>query len=183
MAKARRKRTSVPSTKSISQTLNNVYERSAPSPAGYGRLWLTSTGRQSVKSERNQEKQIAVRSTPRLARWACSFGRCSFTKSSNTRGQARDGRSDGAKKSSGRIRSIIAQRTQNASSSFANTSNRVDVTRFIPWQYPTEGFRLNVERLISLGFGPSDGNNLTDCMPSKPFLVSVHRGHHHRRTC
>jgi hypothetical protein len=40
---------------------------------------FTSTGKQSVKRDRNHEKQIAGRSTPRSARCAWSFGVYSFT--------------------------------------------------------------------------------------------------------
>ena len=40
---------------------------------------LTSTGKQSVKRERNHEKQIAARSTPSSVKWACSFGVYSCT--------------------------------------------------------------------------------------------------------
>ena len=39
----------------------------------------TSTGRQSVNRDKNQEKQIAARSTPRSVRWACSLGVNSWT--------------------------------------------------------------------------------------------------------
>ncbi len=47
------------------------------------------------------------------------------------------------------MRSTIAASIQNASSSSACTSNSVDVIRFIPWQYPTRGFRLPPRAVIS----------------------------------
>ena len=58
------------------QGLHTHYQRLHPLWQADGR---TSTGRQSVKSERNQEKQIAPRSTPSSVRCADSFGMRSCT--------------------------------------------------------------------------------------------------------
>lgn len=93
---------------------------------------LTSIGRQSVKSDKNQEKQIAGRSTPSSMRCLYRLGRCSCTNSMRTRGHALETSNEGEKKSPGKSRSIIAERTQKASSSFPKTKSSVDVTRFIP---------------------------------------------------
>lgn len=51
----------------------------------------TSTGRQSVKRERNHEKHIAGRSMPSSARCAASFGMLSWTDRSRSEHTAHDG--------------------------------------------------------------------------------------------
>ena len=48
------------------------------------------------------------------------------------KGQDLETNNDGKKKSDGSKRSIIAVKTQNASSSFPKTKSSVDVIRFIP---------------------------------------------------
>ena len=92
----------------------------------------TSTGKQSVNKDKNHEKQIAGRSTFKPTRCACSFGMSSSTESDKTIGHARETSRDGEKKLSGRRHSMMADKTQKASSSFPYTRRSVDVTRFMP---------------------------------------------------
>ena len=93
---------------------------------------LTSTRRQSVNKDKNHKKQIAGRSTPSRIRCSCTGRIRSLTKVMKIKGQDLETNNDGKKKSDGSKRSIIAVKTQNASSSFPKTKSSVDVIRFIP---------------------------------------------------
>lgn len=178
-----RKRTSRPSTKNKSQTLKRVYsiislQRSQNTSP---KRWLTSAGKQSVKSDKNHEKQIAGRSTSIKVRCLKRLGSSSLTNSMSTRGHARETSSVGEKKSPGRRCSMIAESTQNASSSFPNTRRRVEVTRFMPWQYPTAGLRLNPDQDQPIVHNCCYSRRLTHYTRSALYEVSRYRLHRPQR--